>query len=85
MRELVKLSKISPFTAKQHCLQPLYKCTRVEGGRQSADLRSDQAFLLPNQELGGFFLSVKKFSWDCFWSKVILNLSKSLPCTKFKQ
>lgn len=42
--ELVKLSKISQFTVKQHCLQPLYKCTHVGEGELlwSADQRSDE-------------------------------------------
>lgn len=43
MGELVKLSKISQFTAKRHCLQPLYKCTHVgeEELLYSAARRSD--------------------------------------------
>lgn len=51
MGELVKLSKISQFTAKQQCLQPLYKCTHV-GEKEllhSAAQRSDEGSYYHNR------------------------------------
>lgn len=50
---MVKLSKISQFTAKRHCLQPLYKCTHVgeEELLYSAARRSDTGSYYHNRRL----------------------------------
>lgn len=55
MGELVKLSKISQFTAKRHCLQTLYKCTCAgeEELLYSAAQRADEGSYYHNRERAG--------------------------------
>lgn len=50
MGESVKLSKISQFTAKQHCLLPLYKCPRVGEGELMYSLFGGQMRVLAGAE-----------------------------------